>query len=78
MSLDPLVAESPIYWMRKGDAQMPQATTAGSKSCFSVKKLISTSERLAEHPFAGANTQQIKICSYDIKHDLYLFHSRYA
>ena len=28
------------------------------KSCFSFKKLILTSERCAEHPFAGQNTQQ--------------------
>ena len=27
------------------------------KSCFSVKKLISTSQWHAEHPFAGQNTQ---------------------
>ena len=32
------------------------------KSCFSVKKLISTSERCVEHPFAGQNTQQIPHC----------------
>ena len=30
------------------------------KSCFSIKKLIFTSKRCAEHPFAGKNTQQIK------------------
>ena len=29
------------------------------KSCFSVKNMILTSERRAEHPFAGSNTQQI-------------------
>ena len=29
------------------------------KSCFRVKKMISTSERRAEHPFAGRNTQQL-------------------
>ena len=29
-----------------------------TKSCFSVKKLILTSERRVEHPFAGRNTQQ--------------------
>ena len=29
-----------------------------AKSCFSVTKLISTSELRAEHPFAGRNTQQ--------------------
>ena len=32
------------------------------KSCFSVKKqkqMILTSERRAEHPFAGWNTQQV-------------------
>ena len=28
------------------------------KSFFSVKKMISTSERHAGHPFAGQNTQQ--------------------
>ena len=30
-----------------------------AKSYISVKKLISTSERCAEHPFVGRNTQQI-------------------
>ena len=29
------------------------------KSCFSIKKLILASERHAEHPFAGRNTQQM-------------------
>ena len=29
------------------------------KSCYSVKKLISTSKRRAEHPFASQNTQYI-------------------
>ena len=29
-----------------------------AKSCLSIKKLILTSERFAEHPFAGRNTQQ--------------------
>ena len=33
------------------------------KSCFSIKKLISISERRAEHPFAGRNTQHIKVLS---------------
>ena len=28
------------------------------KSCFNFKKLIPTSERHAEHPFAGRNTQK--------------------
>ena len=28
------------------------------KSCFSVRKSISTNERHVEHPFAGQNTQQ--------------------
>ena len=28
------------------------------KSCFSIKILISTSERHVEHQFAGQNTQQ--------------------
>ena len=28
------------------------------ESYFSIKKLILTSERRAEHPFAGPNTQQ--------------------
>ena len=28
------------------------------KTCFSIKKLIQTSEQHAEHPFAGQNTQQ--------------------
>ena len=32
-----------------------------AKSCFSVKNLISTSERRAEHLFAGQNTQQADI-----------------
>ena len=27
------------------------------KSCFSIRKSISTSERRAVHPFAGGNTQ---------------------
>ena len=30
-----------------------------AKSCFSVKKLISTREWRGEHPFAGRNTQQL-------------------
>ena len=30
-----------------------------AKKCFSVKNLILTSERRAEHPLAGRNTQQI-------------------
>ena len=30
-----------------------------AKSCFSVKKLISTSEQRAKHPFAGQNTQEL-------------------
>ena len=37
-------------------------------SCFSVKKLISTSKRHGEHPFAGRNTQhstQIKLLGTD-------------
>ena len=34
-------------------------TVSDGKSCFSVKKLISTSEQRAEHPFAGRNTQHI-------------------
>ena len=29
-----------------------------AKSCFSVKKLISTRKWRVEHPFAGRNTQQ--------------------
>ena len=29
------------------------------KSCFSLKKMISTSEWRAEHPLAGQNTQQL-------------------
>ena len=29
------------------------------KSCFGIKKMISTSERYAEHPFAGRNTQHL-------------------
>ena len=28
-----------------------------AKSCFSVKKFISTSKRHVKHPFAGRNTQ---------------------
>ena len=37
------------------------------KSCCSIKKLISTSERHAEHPFAGQNTQHMSrlICMPD-------------
>ena len=30
------------------------------KSCFSIKKMISTSNRHAEHPFAGRNTQHLR------------------
>ena len=30
------------------------------KSCFSVRKSISTSEGCTEHPFAGQNTQQLR------------------
>ena len=30
------------------------------KSCYSIRKSISTSERRAEHPFAGRNTQQLQ------------------
>ena len=33
-------------------------TEKDGKSCFVSKKMISTSKRLAEHPFAGQNTQQ--------------------
>ena len=33
-------------------------TEKNIKSCFSIKKFISTSERHAEHLFAGRNTQQ--------------------
>ena len=33
-------------------------SVSDGKSCFSVRKSISTSERQAEHPFAGRNTQQ--------------------
>ena len=29
------------------------------KSCFSIKNLISTSERRAGHPFAGQNMQEL-------------------
>ena len=32
-----------------------------AKSCFSVKKLILTSEWCAEHPFAGGNTQHMAV-----------------
>ena len=28
------------------------------KTCFSAQKIISTSKKHAEHPFAGQNTQQ--------------------
>ena len=31
-------------------------------SCFSIKKLISTSKGCAEDPFAGRNIQQVCIC----------------
>ena len=37
-----------------------------AKSCFSVKKLIRTSERHADHPFAGRNTQQLTNCQTNI------------
>ena len=33
-------------------------SVSDGKSCFSVRKSISTSERRAEHPFANQNTQQ--------------------
>ena len=33
-------------------------TGIDGKSCFSVKKIIWTSEQHAEHPFASQNTQQ--------------------
>ena len=33
-------------------------TEKDGKSCFVSKKMISTSKRHAEHPFAGQNTQQ--------------------
>ena len=36
------------------------------KSCFIVKKLISTSEQRAEHPLAGRNTQQFFISTSGI------------
>ena len=32
-------------------------SVSDGKSCFSVRKFISTSEQCAEHPFAGQNTQ---------------------
>ena len=31
------------------------------KSCYSVKKMISTSEQRAEHLFTGQNTQQFGV-----------------
>ena len=31
------------------------------KNCFGVKKMISTSKRHVEHPFAGQNTQQVGV-----------------
>ena len=33
-------------------------SVSDGKSCFSVRKSISTSKRRVEHPFAGRNTQQ--------------------
>ena len=36
-------------------------TKKGVKSCFSIKKMISTSDWNAEHPFAGRNTQHFKL-----------------
>ena len=40
-----------------------------AKSCFSIKKLISNSERCAEHPLACRNTQHmcIKLMKYGWK-----------
>ena len=42
VGVDPLVAEGPIYWMRKFDALMTQASTAGLGLClyktYSIKK----------------------------------------
>ena len=32
------------------------------ETCLNAKKLILTSERCAEHPFAGWNTQQVMSC----------------
>ena len=43
-----------------------------NKSCFSVRKSISTSKRCAEHPFAGRNTQHAAYTLY-WKHPLPLF-----
>ena len=43
---------------------MQKITKNNAKSCFSVKKLIPTSERGAEHQFAGQNTQHTG--AYDI------------
>ena len=34
------------------------------KSCFSIKKLILTSERRAEHRFTGRNTQQSTLSQF--------------
>ena len=34
------------------------------KNCFSVKNLILTSKRHAEHPFANQNTQHLKIAMW--------------
>ena len=35
------------------------SSVSDRKSCFSVKKSISTSEQCAEHPYAGQNTQHM-------------------
>ena len=45
-----------------------------TKSCFSVEKLISTSERHAEHPFASWNTQHTTVSFFPDwqQHQLYL------
>ena len=36
-------------------------TEIDGKICFSIKKIISTREQHAEHPFAGRNTQQMAL-----------------
>ena len=41
------------------------------KSYFSVKKMISTSERHAEHPSAGRNTQQVLVRFHPVRPRFY-------
>ena len=43
-------------------------SVSDGKSCFSIRKSISTSEWRAEHPFAGRNTQQLTVPHFHWRH----------